>query len=590
MGKFNRSGYCTEFSIKNLKESVTVYGWVQKKRELGGLVFIDLRDRSGIIQLALDDTAAEKLFETAHKIKPEDVIEAKGIIRERAAKNKNLLTGEIEIEIKELKILSSAQTPPFEITKVFDVNEETRLKYRYLELRNLDVQEKIIKRHKIVKTARDYFYEKGFIEIETPVLIKSTPEGARDYLVPSRIFKGKFFALPQSPQIYKQLTMLSGFDRYIQIARCFRDEDLRADRQPEFTQIDLEASFVDMDDIMELAEGFIKKVYKEVLNLEVTTPFRRISYSEAMNKYGSDKPDTRFGMQIVNLENIVKNSEFKVFSGAISGGGTVCGINAKGLCKLITRKEIDKLTEEMKGCGAKGLAFTKINSDGSSSSTYEKFLKEEEKEKIREKMAAQENDVLFIIADSNKNLALELLGNLRCILAEKYNLINSKEQNFLWVVDFPLFEYNEEEKRYVAKHHPFTAPVEEDIDKMESSPQEVRAKAYDLVLNGNEIGGGSIRINNPQIQDKMFKTLGFSKEEMQKRFGFLLEAFKFGVPPHGGMAFGLDRLVMLMLNCKSIREVIAFPKAASSAEIMTGAPSEVEEKALSEVFPQKSKQ
>ena len=576
MRKFNRSGYCTEFSIKNLKETVTVYGWVQKKRELGRLVFIDLRDRSGIIQLALDDSADEKLFEIIHKIKPEDVIEAKGIIRERAAKNKNIPTGEIEVEIKELKILSGAQTPPFEITKVFDVNEETRLKYRYLELRNLEVQEKIIKRHKIVKTARDYFYEKGFIEIETPILIKSTPEGARDYLVPSRIFKGKFFALPQSPQIYKQLTMISGFDRYIQIARCFRDEDLRADRQPEFTQIDLEASFVDMNDIIELAEGFIKKVYKEVLNLEVKTPFKRIPYNEAMNKYGSDKPDLRFGLHIINLENVVKNSEFKVFSGAISNGGTVCGINAKGLCKLITRKEIEKLTEEMKGCGAKGLAFTKINSDGSFSSTYEKFLKEEEKEKIREEMDAQANDILFIIADGNKNLALELLGKLRCILAEKYNLVKNEEPNFLWVVDFPLFEYDEEEKRYVAKHHPFTSPMDEDIDKMENAPQEVRAKAYDLVLNGNEIGGGSIRINTPQIQDKMFKTLGFSKEEMQKRFGFLLEAFKFGVPPHGGMAFGLDRLVMLMLKCKSIREVIAFPKAASSAEIMSGAPSEVD--------------
>lgn len=584
MKKFRRSGYCGTFNIKNVSETVVIYGWIQKKREMGKLVFMDLRDRSGIIQLAIDDTADEKLFEIAHNIHPEDIIEAEGVIRERSAKNKDIPTGDIEVEVKKLNVLSRAETPPFEISKVSEVKEETRLKYRYLELRNRDVQQKILMRHKIAKVAREYFYSHDFIEIETPILIKSTPEGARDYLVPSRIFKGKFFALPQSPQIYKQLTMLAGFDRYIQIARCFRDEDLRADRQPEFTQIDLEASFVEPDDIMSLAEEFMKRVYKEVLDIDIKTPFKRLSYNEAMSKYGSDKPDLRFNLELVNIENIVKKSKFKVFAGAIENGGTVRGINAKNLAHLLTRREIDALTEEMKGCGAKGLAFTKINKDGSSSSTYEKFLTEEEKIKIREIMNAELNDVLFIVADINKNFVLELLGILRCRLAEKFGLIKeNNEPNLLWVVDFPLFEYDEEEKRYVAKHHPFTSPRDEDVEKLESEPDEVYAKAYDLVLNGNEVGGGSIRINNPQVQDKMFKTLGLNEGDVKERFGFLLEAFKYGVPPHGGMAFGLDRLVMLMLGCKSIREVIAFPKVASSAELMTDSPGIIDKKQLEEL-------
>lgn len=590
MKNFNRSDYCGNFNAKNLGEMVTVYGWVQKKRELGKLAFIDLRDRTGIIQLALDDTADEKIFNIIRETRPEDVIEAKGIIRERTAKNKNIPTGDIEIEIKNVKILSKAQTPPFEIMKSSEVNEETRLKYRYLELRNPSVQEKIFIRHKISQIARNYFYDKGFIEIETPILIKSTPEGARDYLVPSRIFKGKFFALPQSPQLYKQLSMVAGFDRYIQIARCFRDEDLRADRQPEFTQIDLEASFVDADDIMALAEGFIKKVYKDILGIELETPFKKISYLEAMDRYGSDKPDLRFGLELVDIGNIVCDCEFKVFSGAIKQGGSVRGINAKGLAGVLTRREIDSFTEEVKGCGAKGLAFVKINEDGSSSSTYEKFLTDKENEEIRKKMNAESGDVIFIIADEDETLVKEVLGILRCSLAEKFGLVNEAytkdgkiKPNILWVVDFPLFEYDKEEKRYIAKHHPFTSPMDEDVEKMESCTYEVRAKAYDLVINGNEIGGGSIRINNPKIQDKMFKILGFSEKEITNRFGFLLEAFKYGVPPHGGMAFGFDRLVMLLVGAKSIREVIAFPKVASSAELMTDSPGEIDEKQLSEL-------
>ncbi len=584
MRKFNRTAYCGTFNIKSVGKSVTVYGWVQKKRELGKLVFVDLRDRTGILQLAIDTSLHENLVSIVKDIKQEDVIEARGIVCERTAKNLNIPTGEIEIAVNSLKILSSAQTPPFEISKVADVNEETRLKYRYLELRNTDLQKKIMVRHEIVKKAREYFFEKDFIEIETPILIKSTPEGARDYLVPSRVFSGKFFALPQSPQIYKQMTMLAGFDRYIQIARCFRDEDLRADRQPEFTQIDLEASFVDIDDIIDLAEGFISKIYKEIMGINLKTPFRRISYFDAMEKYGSDKPDLRFGFEIINLENSLKDCEFRVFSDSINKGGTVRGINAKNLASKLTRREIDSLTSELKGCGAKGLAFTKINEDGTSSSTYEKFLKESEINEIRTKMNAENGDVLFIIADSCKNLVLEILGILRLKLAQKFGLLEKNlEPNLVWVTDFPLFEFSSEENRYVAKHHPFTAPCDEDIDKMQTNPENVRAKAYDLVLNGNEVGGGSIRINDPKIQEKMFKVLGFSKKQAIDRFGFLLEAFKYGVPPHGGMAFGLDRLTALMLGCNNIREVIAFPKVASSAELMTDSPGEVDENQLNEI-------
>lgn len=584
MEALGRNKYCGELNINSLRSDVILCGWVQKNREFGKLVFVDLRDRTGIIQLVFDDKLDNIMLQTAAKLHLEDVIQVKGVVRERESKNKNIPTGDIEVYVNELVVLSKAETPPFEVTKVSDVSEETRLKYRYLELRNSEVQKKIIMRHKITKITRNYFYEKGFLEIETPILIKSTPEGARDYLVPSRVFKGKFFALPQSPQLYKQLTMFAGFDKYIQIARCFRDEDLRADRQPEFTQIDIEASFVKSEDIMSLAEGFMKKLYKESLNIDIDIPFKRISYEESMNKYGSDKPDLRFGMKIVTLDDIVKNTQFKLFSNVLNQGGTVRGINAKGIASFITRKDIDSIIEDMKGCGAKGVAFTKINEDDTSSSSYEKFLSENEKIKSREHMDAKSNDVIFIIADIDKQLALELLGMLRCKIASKYRMIkNENEPNLLWVVDFPMFEYDKEEKRYIAKHHPFTSPCDKDLEKLERNPGGVHANAYDLVLNGNEIGGGSIRINNKDIQNRVFNVLGLNENEAKNRFGFLLDALKYGAPPHGGMAFGLDRLIMIMLNCKSIKEVIAFPKVASSAEVMTGAPGNIDENQINEL-------
>lgn len=579
-----RNKYCGELNINDVGKSVILCGWVQKNREFGKLVFIDLRDRTGIVQLVFDDKFDSHILNIAVKLHLEDVIKIKGVVRERKSKNRNISTGDIEVYINELVVLSEAETPPFEITKVSDVSEETRLKYRYLELRNLEVQKKIVMRHKIAKVTRDYFYEKEFLEIETPILIKSTPEGARDYLVPSRIFKGKFFALPQSPQIYKQLTMIAGFDKYIQIARCFRDEDLRADRQPEFTQIDIEASFVESQDIIELAEGFIKKLYKEVLNIDISTPFKRISYREAMNKYGSDKPDLRFAMEIIDLDSLLINTEFKLFANVLNQGGAVRGINAKGMARLATRKDIDSLIEDMKGCGAKGVAFTKINEDGTSTSSYEKFLSEDEKIRIRKSMNAEPKDILFIIADNDKMLALELLGMLRCKIADKYNMVsNSGQPNLLWIVGFPMFEYDKEEKRYIAKHHPFTSPCKKDLEKLESDPEDVYADAYDLILNGNEVGGGSIRINSRDVQNKVFKVLGMDESESKSRFGFLLDALKYGTPPHGGMAFGLDRLIMIMLNCKSIREVIAFPKVASSAEIMTGSPGYIDKSQIDEL-------
>lgn len=584
MTNFFRSNYCGELNSGYVGNTVSLCGWVQKNREFGKLVFIDLRDRSGIVQLVFDDKCDINLLKSALRLRLEDVISVKGTVREREAKNKSIPTGDIEVYVNQLTVLSKSETPPFEITKVDDVSEETKLKYRYLELRNPSVQNKIITRHKITKITREYFYNEGFIEIETPILIKSTPEGARDYLVPSRVFKGKFFALPQSPQLYKQLTMIAGFDRYIQIAKCFRDEDLRADRQPEFTQIDIEASFVNQDDIMSLAEGFIQKLFKEILNISVNTPFKRISYREAMDKYGSDKPDLRFDMKIVNLDEILANTDCKMFESVLKNCGTVRGINAKGLADSISRKNIDVLTKDLKECGAKGLAFTKISSDGTSSSSYEKFLSEQEISGIRNLLGAGNGDVIFLVADKDKMLALELLGILRCKIAQKYNLIEGGQSpNLLWVTDFPMFEYDKTEKRYVAKHHPFTSPKIEHIPNLESNPESVYASAYDLILNGNEIGGGSIRINDKDIQDKVFKILGISHEEAQRRFGFLLKALSYGAPPHGGMAFGLDRLVMLMLNCESIRQVIAFPKTASSSEIMTGSPDYIDNSQLEEL-------
>ena len=583
MDGLRRTNYCGDFTINDVGKEVVVCGWVQRQRDLGHLIFVDLRDRTGIVQLAFSDETDENIFKKAFSVRAEFVLAAKGVVRERSSKNLQIKTGEIEIDVMDLRVLSVAETPPFEILEDSNANEELRLKYRYLDLRRPDVQDKIIARHKIVKIARDYFDKNGFIEIETPMLIKSTPEGARDYLVPSRVFPGNFFALPQSPQLYKQLLMLSGFDRYFQVARCFRDEDLRADRQPEFTQIDLEMSFVNSNDVMAVTEGFIKKVFKEVLNKDIVLPLKRLTYNEAMARFGSDKPDLRFGMEFVDLTDILKNSEFKVFSSAIAGGGTVCAINAPKIASKLPRKEIVKLTDWIKDYGARGLAWTKINQDATSSSSYEKFLSESEILAIRSAVNAQNDDVIFIVASNDRQVVFESLGALRCEIARKFDIIDDSEPNLLWITDFPLFEFDKEENRYVAKHHPFTAPRDEDISKLDSEPQNVFAKAYDLVLNGNEVGGGSIRINNPELQQKMFKALGFSQKNAYERFGFLIDAFKYGAPPHGGLAFGLDRLVMLMLNCKSIRDVIAFPKVASSAELMSDSPNKVDAKQLEEL-------
>lgn len=579
-----RTNYCNDLDINDVGKEVTVCGWVQKQRDLGQLIFIDLRDRTGIVQLAFDESVTlPEYFKMAFSARAEFVLCATGVVRERSSKNKKIKTGDIEILVNKMTVLAESETPPFEILDDTNVNEELRLKYRYLDLRRHSVQDKIIKRHKIVKIARDYFDENGFIEVETPILIKSTPEGARDYIVPSRVFPGNCFALPQSPQLYKQLTMLSGFDRYFQVARCFRDEDLRSDRQPEFTQLDLEMSFVDSEDIMSISEGFLKKVFKEVLNVDITLPLLRISYSDAMERFGSDKPDTRFGLEITDITNLLKNTGFKAFLSAIEDGGSIRAIKVPSLASKISRKEIDRLIQWIKAYGAAGLAWTKINDDGTASSSYEKFLTENEVLSVRQKLNTQNGDVIFIVADKKNKIVLESLGALRCEIANKFSLIDNTKLNLLWVVDFPLFEYDEDEKRYVAMHHPFTHPKFEDIDKLETEPEKVHALAYDIVLNGNEIGGGSIRINNRDLQKRMFKALGFTEKSAEERFGFLIDAFKYGAPPHGGLAFGLDRLVMLMLNCESIRDVIAFPKVATSAELMSSAPGKIEEKQLSDL-------
>jgi aspartyl-tRNA synthetase len=582
MTGLKRTDYCGELRAKDCGREVTVCGWVQRQRDLGQLIFIDLRDRTGIVQLAFGDQTDREVFQKAFAARAEFVLAARGTVRERSSKNPDLPTGDIEIDVKELRVLAKSETPPFAIENKTDVKEELRLKYRYLDLRRPDMQKKIMGRHRIVKVARDYFDENGFLEIETPNLIKSTPEGARDYLVPSRMFPGSFFALPQSPQLYKQLLMLSGFDRYMQVARCFRDEDLRADRQPEFTQIDFEMSFVSQDEVMEIAEGFIKTVYQKVLGIDIPTPLRRMTWHEAMNRFGSDKPDLRFGMELHNLSDVLKGTQFRVFSGALSAGGSVRGINLKGQADNLSRKEIDKLGEWIKAYGAKGLAWTRLASEKETSS-YEKFLAPEETTAVRKALDAQPGDVLFLVADGDNKVVFDSLGALRKELAVRFNLIDDSKPCLLWVTDFPLFEYSKEENRYVAMHHPFTMPREEDLDKLESDPGSVLAIAYDMVLNGNELGGGSVRINRPDIQERMFKALGFTPEQAQQRFGFLIDAFRYGAPPHAGMAFGLDRLVMLMLDCDSIRDVIAFPKVASSAELMSNAPSEVDPKQLEEL-------
>lgn len=582
MSGLKRTHYCGTLRQEHVGTEVVVCGWVQRQRDLGQLIFVDLRDRTGLLQLAFGDTTDRQIFEKAAGVRAEYVLAVRGVVRERSAKNPELPTGDVEIEVQELRVLAKAETPPFEIVEHSNVKEELRLKYRYLDLRRPDMQDKIIQRHKIVKIARDYFDDNGFLEIETPILIKSTPEGARDYLVPSRVFPGNFFALPQSPQQYKQLLMLSGFDRYMQVARCFRDEDLRADRQPEFTQIDLEMSFIEPEDVMAIGEGFIRDVYKRLQNIDIPTPFRRITWHEAMERFGSDKPDLRFGLELVNLSDVLKDTEFRVFAGALSAGGSVRGINLKSKADELSRKEIDKLTETLKAYGAQGLAWTRLTSNGESSS-YEKFLSEQEAAAVRTALGAETGDVLLLVASPKNSVVFASLGALRCELAKRFGLIDDSKPCLLWVTDFPLFEYDEEENRYVAMHHPFTAPREEDLDKLTSDPGSVCAKAYDMVLNGNEIGGGSIRINTPEVQRQMFQALGFTPEQAQQRFGFLIDAFRYGAPPHGGMAFGLDRLVMLMLGCDSIRDVIAFPKVANSSELMSSAPDVVDPKQLVEL-------
>ena len=577
-----RTDKCGNLSAKDIGREVTVMGFADSERNLGGLLFINLRDISGIVQLFFD-TANEELVKKASSVRNEFVLAARGVVyaRGEGAVNKNMPTGEIESNVIELRILNKAKTPPFYIVENSDVKEELRLKYRYLDLRRPDMQRKLILRHKVAKIARDFFDENGFLEIETPMLNKSTPEGARDYLVPSRIRKGCFYALPQSPQLYKQLLMLAGMDRYFQIARCFRDEDLRADRQPEFTQIDIEMSFVEQDDVISVNEKFIARVFKEILGVEVKTPFLRMPYSEAMSRFGSDKPDTRFGMELVDVSDLVCGCGFKVFSDAVANGGSVRLINAKNLADKISRKNIDSLGEFAKTYKAKGLAWVKYTDEGVQS-PIAKFFSEDELKKILDRANCEKNDVLLFVADKNR-VVYDTLGALRCEIAKRYGLIDDNKFNLLWVTDFPLLEYSEEEERYVAMHHPFTSPADEDIDKLDTEPQNVRAKAYDIILNGVELGGGSIRIYNSDLQEKMFEVLGLSKEEAESKFGFLVEAFKYGAPPHGGMAYGFDRFVMLLTKSDSIRDVIAFPKVQNASELMTNAPDVVDRKQLEEL-------
>ena len=578
-----RTHMCATLTAENVGESVCVMGWVQKQRDLGSLIFIDLRDRTGIVQLAFDEKTDKDIFDRAFGIRAEYVLCAKGTVRRRGegAINKNLPTGEVEIAVDELRILSSSETPPFEIVENSNVNAELRLRHRYLDLRRPDMQKNIIARSRISKIARDYYADNGFIDIETPNLCKPTPEGARDYLVPSRVHKGKFYALPQSPQLYKQLLMVSGFDRYFQIARCFRDEDLRADRQPEFTQIDTEMSFVTADDVMKMHEGFLKKVMKEFIGKELSEDFIRMPYAEAMERFGSDKPDIRFGFELTNLSDCVKSCGFKVFSGAVEAGGSVRGINVKGGAKF-SRKEIDSLVEFVKSYRAKGLAWLKWAESGEISSSYAKFLTEEENEAIKKAMLAEPGDLVLIVADKNK-VVFDSLGALRCECAKRMNILDPFDFKFLWVTEFPLLEYSEEDERFYAMHHPFTSPMDEDLEFLDSDPAKVRAKAYDIVLNGTELGGGSIRIHDSEIQKKMFSVLGLSDEEAKEKFGYLLDAFRYGVPPHGGLAFGFDRLVTLLLGLEDIRDVIAFPKVQNASELMTKCPSEPDPKALDEL-------
>ena len=576
-----RTHYCGDLRSENIGSEVIVCGWVAKQRDLGSLIFIDLRDRTGIVQLAFDENTDKAIFEKAFSARNEYVLMAKGVVKERSSKNPELPTGDIEIDVKDLRVLSKSETPPFDIVENCKTGENTRLKYRYLDLRRPDLQSNILFRHKVTKITRDYFDENGFIEIETPMLIKSTPEGARDFLVPSRIHNGSFYALPQSPQLYKQLSMVAGFDRYMQIARCFRDEDLRADRQPEFTQIDLEMSFVDMEDVLSIGEGYIARVFKDALGVDIPLPLPRLTYKEAMERYGSDKPDTRFGMEIFDLTDEVKNCEFSVFTSAISGGGSVRGVTAKNAVNVYTRKEVDKLTEFVKGIGAKGLAWIRLTDDGIASS-FAKFMTEDEMNAILKKAGAEKGDVVFIVADTKNNSVLSTLGAVRCEAAKKLDIIGDGF-NLLWIVEFPFFDWDEETQQFVAMHHPFTAPLDECLDYLETDKGAVRAKAYDLVLNGIELSSGSIRITDSLLQGRIFKLLGLSEEEAHQKFGYLLDAFKFGPPPHGGMGIGLDRLIMQLLKAESLRDVIAFPKVQNASEPMTECPSPVDGVQLTEL-------
>lgn len=583
MQGLKRTHRCGELSAAQIGEKVTVMGWVQKNRNKGGLVFVDVRDRSGIIQAVFEEGKTEaELLEKAAKLRAEYVVAIVGTVEKRSgAVNENISTGEIEIIPEELRILSEAETPPFQVEENSKTKEEVRLKYRYLDLRRPDMQRNLLMRSQVATLTRQFLAEEGFLEIETPVLVGSTPEGARDYLVPSRIHHGHFYALPQSPQLFKQLLMCSGCDRYFQLAKCFRDEDLRADRQPEFTQIDMELSFVDVDDVIDVNERLLKKLFHEVLGVEVSLPIPRMTWQEAMDRFGSDKPDIRFGMELHDVTEVVKDCEFVVFKGTIENGGTVRGINAKGQGAM-PRKKIDKLVDFAKDFGAKGLAYIAIQEDGTVKSSFAKFMKEEEMTALIQAMEGENGDLLLFAADKNK-VVWDVLGNLRLELARQMELLDKNEYKFIWITEFPLLEWSEEQNRYTAMHHPFTMPMEEDLQYIDTDPGRVRAKAYDIVLNGNEIGGGSVRIFNQEIQSKMFEVLGFTPEQAEEQFGFLLNAFKYGVPPHAGLAYGLDRLVMLMAKEDSIRDVIAFPKVKDASDLMTEAPTPVDQKQLDEL-------
>lgn len=577
MKGLRRTHYCGE--VPETEQEVVVCGFADRVRDMGNLIFINLRDRTGLVQLAFNDETDREVFQKAQAVKSEYVLMAKGQVRPRESVNNKLKTGKIEIAVNELRILSKAETTPFEVTNSDKVNEELKLKYRYLDLRNPKLQKNIIMRHQIAKSARDYFYENGFLEIETPMMMKSTPEGARDYLVPSRVHEGKFYALPQSPQIYKQLLMISGYDRYVQLARCFRDEDLRADRQPEFTQIDLEMSFVDVDDLLEIGEGLVNRLFKDVLNVDIPLPLPRMTFADAMNKYGSDKPDTRFGMEIRDISDVVKDIDFVVFKSALENGGSVRAIVAKGGAQTYTRKEIDKLTEHAKGIGAKGLAYIRWADEPNCS--FKKFLGGGDLERILSALGAEQGDLVLICADRNKTV-LSVLGALRLICGKRLDMIQDS-YNFLWITEMPFFEKDDETGAYVAAHHPFTMPMEDCIEYLDSAPDKVKAKSFDLVLNGTELSSGSMRITDFELQQKMFEALGMSDEEIEAKFGFLVDAYRYAAPPHGGMGIGLDRISMIMCGADSLRDVVAFPKVQNASELMSACPSTVDEKQLEEL-------